>query len=80
VVRKTDLGEMRNWEALVDDQRRELVHWVPNNLAELTGASFYRIHQRWRPILRRRAGGRREGKFTSAGYRGIHWSNDSADR
>jgi hypothetical protein len=28
---------------------------------ELTGASIYRVHQRWRPILRRCAGGREEG-------------------
>jgi hypothetical protein len=61
----------------VDDQRRELVHWVRNNLAELTGAS---IHQRWRPIWRRRAGDQREGEVTGASYRGIHWSNDSDDR
>jgi hypothetical protein len=50
VAWKTDLGEMRNWEALVDDQRCELVHWVRNNLAELTGAAIYRLHRRWRPI------------------------------
>jgi hypothetical protein len=80
VARKIDLGEMRNWEALVNDQRRELVHWVHNNLAELTGASIYRINQRWCPIWRRRASGLREGKFPGAGYRGIHWRNESADR
>jgi hypothetical protein len=34
------MGEMRNWEAMVDNQRRELVHWGPNNLAELTGHQF----------------------------------------
>jgi hypothetical protein len=62
VVQKTDLGEERNWEAMVDDQRQELVHWVRNNLAELTGASIYRFHQWWRSILRRRAVDRREGK------------------
>jgi hypothetical protein len=45
-----DLGEVWNWEALVDGQRRELMRWVSNNLAELTRASIYRIHQRWRPI------------------------------
>jgi hypothetical protein len=44
-----------------------------NNLAELIGTSFYRVHQRWRPILIRCAGGRREGRFTGAGYRGNHW-------
>jgi hypothetical protein len=75
----TDLGEIRNWEALVNDQRRELVLWMRNNLAELTGASIYRVHQLWRPILRRCAGGRREGKFTDASYRGIHWRVNSED-
>jgi hypothetical protein len=69
----TDLGEMGNWEALVDDQRRELVLWTRNNLAELTGASIYRVHQWLHPILRRCGGGRREGMFTGAGYRGNHW-------
>ena len=76
----TDLGEIRNWEARVNDKRRELVLWMRNNLAELTGASIYRVHQRWRLIWRRRAGGRREGEVTGASYRGIHWSNDSDDR
>jgi hypothetical protein len=42
----TDLGEIRNWEALVNNQRRELVLWVRNNLPELTGALIYRVHQR----------------------------------
>jgi hypothetical protein len=51
---------MQNWEALVDDQRRELVRWVRNNLAELTTASIYRIRRRWHPIWRRRAGDQRE--------------------
>jgi hypothetical protein len=64
----------------VDDQRRELVHWVRNNLAELTGASIYRIHQRWRPIWRWRASVRREGKSTGVSYPGIHWSVASEDR
>jgi hypothetical protein len=58
---KPDLGEMRNWEAMVDYQRRGLVHWMRNYLAELTGASIYRIPRRWSLIWRRRAGGRREG-------------------
>jgi hypothetical protein len=47
---------------MVDDQRQVLVHWVHNNLAELTGASTYRVHQWWRSIWRRHAVDRREGK------------------
>jgi hypothetical protein len=79
VARKIDLGEMRNWEALVDDQRQGLVHCMRNYLAELTGASIYRVLRRWRLILRRRAGGRREGKCTGAGDRGFHRGKASGD-
>jgi hypothetical protein len=64
----------------VNNRRRELVLWMRNNLAELTGASSYRVHQWWRPILRRCAGGRRERRFIVVGYRGIHWRVDSEDR
>ena len=69
----TDLGEMGNWEALVDDQRRELVHWVRNNLVDLVDHSIYIIHQWWRPIWRRRAGGRRKEKVSDVSYCGSHW-------
>jgi hypothetical protein len=64
----------------VNDQRRELVLWMRNNLAELTRASIYRVLQRWRPILRRCVGGQREGKFIDVSYRGIHWRIDSEER
>jgi hypothetical protein len=56
------------------------VLWMHNNLAELTRASIYRVHQRCRTILRSCAGVRREGRFTDTGYRGIHWHVDSEDR
>jgi hypothetical protein len=79
VARKPDLGEEENWEAMVDDQMQELVHWVCNNLAELTRASICRTHQQWRPIWRRRAGDRREGKFTGASCRGFHRGSVSGD-
>jgi hypothetical protein len=46
----TDLGEVRNWEAPVDDRRQELVLWMRNNLAELTGVAIYRLHRPWRLI------------------------------
>jgi hypothetical protein len=55
------------------------VHWVHNNLADLVDHSIYRSQQRWCPIWRRCAGGRREEKFTGAGCRGFHWSNDLDD-
>jgi hypothetical protein len=56
-----------------------MVYWTRNNLAELTEASIYRFHQRWRLILRRRAGGRREEKCTGAGDRGFHRGKASGD-
>jgi hypothetical protein len=46
----TDLGEVGNWEALVDDPRQGLVRWMRKYLAELTGAEIYRVPRWWRPI------------------------------
>jgi hypothetical protein len=48
------------------------VLWMRKYLAELNGASFYRVLRWWHLILRRRAGGRREEKCTGAGDRGFH--------
>jgi hypothetical protein len=79
---------------MVNDRRRELVLWMCNYLAELTGASIYRVLRRWRLILRRRAEERRnalapkrgemhwrrrEEKCTSAGDRGFHRGKASGD-
>jgi hypothetical protein len=64
---------MRYWKALVDDQTRELVHRVRNNLADLVDHSIYRSQHQWRPIWRRRAGGRRKKKASDVSYRGSHW-------
>jgi hypothetical protein len=36
----TDLGELQNWSALVDNLRHRLVRWVCDYLAELTGRQF----------------------------------------
>jgi hypothetical protein len=63
----------------VNDERRELVLWMRNNLAELTRASIYRVHQRWRSVWRRRTGGRRDGRFTGASCRGFHRGSVSGD-
>jgi hypothetical protein len=41
-ARKTELGEKQNWDATVDDQRRELVHWARNNLMKHVERSIYR--------------------------------------
>jgi hypothetical protein len=63
----------------LDNQRQGLVHWMRNYLAELTGASIYRVLRWWRLILGRRAGGRREGKCNGAGDRGFHRGKASGD-
>jgi hypothetical protein len=39
----TDLGEVSNWRALVDDLRHELMDWVLDYLMEPTAHSIYRI-------------------------------------
>jgi hypothetical protein len=46
----------------VDDPRQGLVRWMRYYLAELTGTAIYRVLRWRRLILRRRAGGWREGK------------------
>jgi hypothetical protein len=61
----------------VDDQRCELVRWVRNNLVELTGAAIN--SPTTVAFLRRRVGGRREGKCTGVGDRGFHRGKASDD-
>jgi hypothetical protein len=46
----------------VDDLRHELVRWVRDYLAELTGCSIYKARGLWLVNLEWRAGGRREGE------------------
>jgi hypothetical protein len=58
----TDLGELQNLSALVDDLRHWLVRWVRDYLAELTTCSIYRARGRWLFNLEWRAGGWREGR------------------
>jgi hypothetical protein len=58
----TDLGELQNWSALVDNLRHGLVRWVCDYLAVLTGAAIYRFHRRWRLILRRRMAAGKESE------------------
>jgi hypothetical protein len=55
----TDLGEVSNWRALVDDLRHELMDWVLDYLAEPMTHSIYRIRGRWPVNWRWRGGGRR---------------------
>jgi hypothetical protein len=55
------------------------VFWLWDNLTELTTQSIYSVRERWRLILRSCAGGRREGKGTSAGDRGFHRGKASGD-
>jgi hypothetical protein len=68
----TDLGEVGNLEALVDNPRQGLVHWMHNYLAKFTWAEIYRFHRRWQLILRWRAGGRREGRSLAQEICGFH--------
>jgi hypothetical protein len=51
----TDLGELQNWSALVDNLRHGWVHWMRIYLTKLTRGVIYRFHRRWWLILRRRA-------------------------
>jgi hypothetical protein len=48
-------------------------------LAELTGAVIYRFHRRWHPILRRRAGGWREGRSLAQVIRGFQRGKATGD-
>ena len=63
----------------MDDPRQGLVRWMRKYLAEFTGLAIYRFHRRWRPILRRRAGGRREGRSLAQVIRGFHRGKASGD-
>jgi hypothetical protein len=49
-----------------------LVYWVHNYLAEQAGVAIYRLPQRWRPISRRRAGGRRGRRLLARKLSGFH--------
>jgi hypothetical protein len=69
---QTDLGEVENLEALVDNPRQGLVRWMCNYLAVFTGVAIYRFHRWWRLILRWRAGGRREGRSLAQEMCGFH--------
>jgi hypothetical protein len=55
------------------------VLWLCDNLTELATHSIYSVLRRWRLILRRRAGGWRDGRFTGAGDRGCHRGKASID-
>jgi hypothetical protein len=48
-------------------------------LVELTGAVIYRFHRRCRPILRRHAGGRREGRSLAQVILGFFRGKASGD-
>jgi hypothetical protein len=61
VVFLTNLGEIPNRSALVDNLRHGLVRWVCDYLAELMARLIYRARGRWLLIWAWRAGGRREG-------------------
>jgi hypothetical protein len=64
--RKSDLGEERNWRAMVTNRRQERVLWLRDYLMELVVCSIYRVQGRWLLILAWRAGGQREGRLLVA--------------
>jgi hypothetical protein len=75
----TDLGEIQNWSALVDNLRRGLVHWVSDYLAELMALSIYRARGWWLLNLEWRAGDRREGRALAERIRGFHRGKVTGD-
>jgi hypothetical protein len=75
----TDLGELQNWSALVDDLRHGLVRWVRDYLAELTTCSIYRARGRWLLNLEWRVGGWREGRALAQEMRGFHRGKVTGD-
>jgi hypothetical protein len=68
----TDLGEVSNWRALVDDLRHELVYWLLDYLAEPTTHSIYRLQGRWPVNLGWRGSGRRERRALSQEIGGFY--------
>jgi hypothetical protein len=48
----SDLGEIPNWGALVDDSRHELLYWLHNYLAEQAGSTIYNRLEQWPVNLR----------------------------
>jgi hypothetical protein len=67
-----DLGEIPNWGVLGDDSRHGLLHWLHNYLAEWTGVEIYSLQQRWCPISRGCASGRRGKGVLALGMSGFH--------
>ena len=59
MAQKPDLGEERNWEAMVANRRQERGLWLHDYLTELAVYLIYSVQERWPPILDWRAGGRR---------------------
>jgi hypothetical protein len=70
----SDLGEIPNWGALVDDSRHGLLHWLHNYLAEQAGSTIYSRLERWPVNLRETRVGRRRRRLLAraigGNYRG----------
>jgi hypothetical protein len=75
----TDLGEIQNSSALVDNLRHGLVRWVCDYLAELMARLIYRARGRWLLIWAWRVGGRREGITLVQRIRGFHRGKVTGD-
>jgi hypothetical protein len=70
--RRTDLGEVPNWRALVSNWRHDLVDWVLDYLTDPTAHSIYRLLGRWPVNLGWRGGGRRRKRSLALAIRGVH--------
>jgi hypothetical protein len=75
----TDLGEIQNWSALVDNLRHGLLRWVSDYLGELMARLIYRDQGRWLLIWAWCAGGRREGRALAQRTRGFHRGKVTGD-
>jgi hypothetical protein len=60
--RKTDLGEMNNSGAPVNNWWQVLMLWMDNYSTKLMACSIYRVCERCGPIRRDCAGGREGGE------------------
>jgi hypothetical protein len=78
-VLEIDLGELRNWRALVSNWRHSLVAWVIDYLTDPTTRSIYRLWGRWRVNWSWRGGGRREGDVLSRELGGFHRGGLTSD-
>jgi hypothetical protein len=74
------LGEIPNWNSLVNNSRLERVRWMLEYIAEPMARSIYRVQGRWPMNWRWRGGSRREGRALSQGIGGFHRGELTGDQ